>query len=68
MEVNLATSFDLVPHIPDHCVAVSESGIRRREDLRNLRDAGFDAFLVGEHLMTSRDVRVALETLLGKDE
>lgn len=68
MEVNLATSFELVPHIPDHCVAVSESGLQRREDLKKLRDAGFDAFLVGEHLMTSPDVRVALEMLLGKDE
>lgn len=62
--VDLATSLELVEAIPDHCIAVAESGLHAPEDLRRLRDAGFDAFLVGEHLMQSPDPAAALRALL----
>jgi indole-3-glycerol phosphate synthase len=63
-EVRLATSLELIDVIPDGCITVSESGIRSREDLQRLRDAGFDAFLIGEHLMQSPDPAAALKKLL----
>jgi len=47
------TSFELIGRIPDDCIAVSESGLRTYDDLQKLRAAGFDAFLVGTHLMLS---------------
>jgi indole-3-glycerol phosphate synthase len=49
--VRIETSLELIEEIPSECVAVSESGLRTHEDLARLRRAGFDAFLVGEHLM-----------------
>ncbi len=64
MEVRLETSLELAEEIPDSCIAVSESGIRTPADLARLREAGFDAFLIGEHLMESRDPAGALRTLL----
>jgi indole-3-glycerol phosphate synthase len=63
--VHLETSLELIELIPDECVAVSESGLRSHQDLMRLHNAGFDAFLIGEHLMTSRDPGVALKDLLG---
>lgn len=39
--------------IPDGAVKVAESGIRDATDARRLRDAGYDAILVGETLVTS---------------
>lgn len=54
-EVSVERSLELVDAVPQECVAVSESGIRSRADLKRLRDAGFDAFLVGEHLMSAAD-------------
>ena len=39
--------------IPDECVKVAESGVRGRDDALSLRTAGYDAVLVGEHLVTS---------------
>ena len=66
MEVRLETSLELAPHIPDDVVAVSESGIRSGADVRRLRDAGFDAVLVGEHLMAAADPGAALETLIAE--
>jgi indole-3-glycerol phosphate synthase len=44
---------------------VSESGIRTRADVQRLLDAGYSAFLVGEHLMKSPDPAAALRELLG---
>src|SRR6516164_3477364 len=64
LEVNMETSFKLVEQIPDRCLAVAESGLRAHADLLALRDAGFDAFLVGEHLMSAPDPGAALEALL----
>jgi indole-3-glycerol phosphate synthase len=64
LEVSLATSFALAEAIPDPVVAVAESGIRTGTDLRSLRDAGFDAFLIGEQLMTAPDPGRALAQLL----
>ena len=65
LRVDPAMAFDLVDAIPDAVVAVAESGLRRHEDLRRLRDRGCDAFLVGERLVSSPDPGRALGELLG---
>jgi indole-3-glycerol phosphate synthase len=64
LEVNQAASLELIDRIPDDVVAVAESGLRSRDDIRRLRDAGFDAFLVGERLVTQPDPGRALSELL----
>ncbi len=64
LEVNLETSFELRPKMPRGCVAVSESGIKTAADLRCISDAGFDAVLIGERLMTQPDPGKALRQLL----
>lgn len=65
LTVRAETSFELIGQIPDHCIAVSESGLRTHDDLLRLRGAGFDAFLIGEHLMLAPDPAAALANLLG---
>ncbi|HLJ24659.1 MAG TPA: indole-3-glycerol phosphate synthase TrpC, partial [Candidatus Acidoferrales bacterium] len=65
LEVRVQTSEDLIATIPDECVAVCESGLSTHEDLARLRSAGFDAFLIGEHLMAQPDPAAALRALLG---
>jgi indole-3-glycerol phosphate synthase len=64
-EVRLETSFDLVEAIPEDCIAVSESGLRTQDDVARLRRAGFDAFLIGEHLMREADPSRPLRELIG---
>jgi len=64
-EVDLATSLNLVRRIPTGVVKVAESGIHSRADVVRLSDAGFQAFLVGEHLMKSADPAAAIEGLRG---
>src|ERR1700674_4493733 len=65
LDVHVETSFELIERIPDDCIAVSESGLRSHDDLQKLREAGFDAFLIGEHLMLAPAPADALAELLG---
>jgi indole-3-glycerol phosphate synthase len=64
-DVKLATSLRLAARIPSSVVKVSESGIHSAADVKLLREAGYDAFLVGEHLMKSRSPAAALRALTG---
>jgi|SRR5579871_1187885 len=63
-EVHLDTALRLAPKIPSGVVRVAESGIHSAADVRYLSDAGYQAFLVGEHLMKSPDPAAALRALL----
>lgn len=49
--------------IPRSCIKVAESGVRGREDALSLRAAGYDAILVGEHLVTSGHLAAAVTDL-----
>lgn len=64
LEVRVSASHELVAMIPDECIAVCESGLHNYQELRDLRAAGFDAFLIGEHLMQSASPATALRALL----
>jgi indole-3-glycerol phosphate synthase len=63
-EVSLETSLRLVEKIPPGVVRVTESGIGTPDEIRQLRAAGYDAFLIGESLMRQPDPGKALEELL----
>jgi indole-3-glycerol phosphate synthase len=49
--------------LPGNVIRVAESGIRTADDVRRLGDAGFDAVLVGEALVSSPDPASALREL-----
>jgi indole-3-glycerol phosphate synthase len=51
--------------LPADRVLVAESGIHGPGDLQRLHEAGYDAFLVGEHLVRSEDPEEAMRHLLG---
>jgi len=63
-EVSLETSLGLVGRIPSSLVRVAESGIGSADNIVQLRQAGFDAFLIGESLMRQADPGTALAELL----
>jgi indole-3-glycerol phosphate synthase len=62
--VDLETSIRLALSAPGDTILVSESGIEDGSDIRRLRSAGFDALLVGEHLMRAPDPGTALRSLI----
>jgi len=64
--VDLNTALQLAKRIPAGAVKVAESGIESADDIARLRDAGFDAFLIGESLMRAPRPGEVLRGLLGK--
>ena len=64
LSVDPDVSRNAVELIPDGAIAVAESGLRTAEDLAELKTAGYDAFLIGERLMTADDPGRALGDLL----
>ena len=51
--------------LPSDRIRVAESGIGGPDDIARLAEAGYDAFLVGEHLVRAEDPERALRRLLG---
>jgi indole-3-glycerol phosphate synthase len=62
--VDLNTSISLAATAPTGSVLVAESGIRGRGDISRLRQAGFNAFLIGEHFMRATDPGAELAGLV----
>ena len=64
LEVSLDVSRELIGGKPKGALIVAESGLSTREQIAELRDLGFDGFLVGETLMRSGDPAAALRELI----
>ncbi|HEY0427783.1 MAG TPA: indole-3-glycerol phosphate synthase TrpC [Pyrinomonadaceae bacterium] len=52
-KVSTDVSRELIKHAPADALMISESGLQTREDLIELKNLGFDGFLIGEILMRS---------------
>jgi indole-3-glycerol phosphate synthase len=62
-EVSIETTLALRTRVPSDRVLVTESGIGTRDDVTRLREAGVQAFLVGEAFMRAGDPGTALAEL-----
>lgn len=54
-EVNLKTSIDLFDVIPNNFVKISESGISHPQSIIQLKEVGFQGFLIGEAFMKTEN-------------
>ena len=63
-EVDHARAERMASLIPPTVVRVAESGVRDARDARRLRDAGYDAVLVGESIVTAGDPAAAVRDLM----
>ena len=61
---DVANSFRLADKMDTGCVKVSESGISNPETIRQLREAGFRGFLMGECFMKEQDPGLALKKFI----
>lgn len=62
-EVDQQRAVRIAKEIPSNVVRVAESGVRTRDDASQLRDAGYHAILVGESLVTSKNIAMTLDEL-----
>jgi indole-3-glycerol phosphate synthase len=66
LAVDPGRALRLRPGIPAGILSVAESGVRTRDEVRSIEDAGFDAVLIGEAVVTSPDPARLLMDLTGK--
>lgn len=54
-ETSLSTTLDLLPHIGNGCILVTESAIHTHADIALMREHGVNHFLVGEAFMRAEE-------------
>ncbi len=60
-DINVA--LEIAPDIPDFVLSVCESGLGSASDINLVKEAGFDAVLIGEYFMRSPDIRSSFKAL-----
>lgn len=64
--VSLEHSYDLVNKIPNNYIKVSESGISNPETIKDLKERGFNSFLIGENFMKTDDPAQAIKEFVNQ--
>jgi len=68
LEVDVNRSMELRKKVSGGYTLVAESGIHTREHVKMLESGGIDAILVGESLLTSKNIEEKIGYLLGKED
>lgn len=64
--VNIQTSFDLVNHIPNDFLKISESAIDNPEVIKQLNAVGYQGFLIGENFMKTANPGQAIKEFVAQ--
>jgi indole-3-glycerol phosphate synthase len=65
LQIDMNTTLELKKEIPADRIIVSESGIKTRDDVLKLEQAGIDAMLIGTSFMEAADIGRKIEELRG---
>lgn len=60
-KTDISNCTKLVDMLPPNMIKVAESGIKAPEDIARLKNAGFDAFLIGEAFMSTQQPGLTLK-------
>ena len=66
LETDLTVSERLIPFIPKGVIAVVESGIETRTDIKRYQQLGINHFLIGTSLMKSKNIKQKIRELNGQ--
>jgi indole-3-glycerol phosphate synthase len=61
---NIDASCQLIERLPQNVVKISESGLSEPSQVSELRQAGFDGFLIGERFMKHENPGEALKQFI----
>ncbi|PPR77793.1 MAG: Indole-3-glycerol phosphate synthase [Alphaproteobacteria bacterium MarineAlpha2_Bin1] len=65
LQTNISTTKKLAPLIPKNYTIVSESGLKKNNDLIELFNFGISCFLIGESLLNSDNIAEATKKIIG---
>lgn len=63
-KTDIQLSIQLKQYIPDNKIIITESGINNRADIKLMMSHEINTFLIGESLMRSKDIGIALRNLI----
>jgi len=66
LRIDTKISMSLMDLIPKDYITVSASGVKTRIDILKLENAGFDAVLIGETILKSKNIGEKIKELLGR--
>ncbi|MDI6733341.1 MAG: indole-3-glycerol phosphate synthase TrpC [Planctomycetota bacterium] len=66
-EVEMEVSRRLLPKIPTHFIKIVESGIKDRNEIKNLRRLGADGFLIGDAILSAPQPMRKLREIVATD-
>ncbi|HLD56485.1 MAG TPA: indole-3-glycerol phosphate synthase TrpC, partial [Candidatus Omnitrophota bacterium] len=66
LKTDLTVSERLIPFIPKGVIAVVESGIETRTDIKRYQQLGINHFLIGTSLMKSKNIKQKIRELNGQ--
>ena len=58
------SNLKLIEQIPSEFIIVGESGIKTYNDIKSYNDVGVYNFLIGESILTSKDISIKIKELL----
>lgn len=61
---DVSHSLKLISELPKDCVLVAESGMKTSEDIKRLKEAGFNGFLIGEAFMSTQNPGQTLKNFI----
>lgn len=64
LKVDLETSYNLIKYKEDNEIWISASGLSKRSVLVDLKNIGYDAFLIGTYLMKQEKICLTLRNLV----
>jgi len=67
-DVSLQNSIDIINHIPNDFIKISESGITKKEDVLLLKSHGYNGFLIGEYFMKTNNPGKSLEEFINSNK
>jgi len=65
-EVSIQKSIEIFPELPENIVKISESGLNDTESINQLKNIGYNGFLIGEYFMKQSNPALACEKLIRK--
>lgn len=65
LEVDMDNCVRLIGRIPSGKIIVAESGIKTRDDVRRVQEAGAHAVLIGETFMRAKDIGKKIDEVMG---
>ena len=67
-QTSVSHSFEIISSLPKDCVLVAESGIKNPDDLKRLRESGFNGFLIGEAFMSTKNPGETLKSFIDESK